>query len=298
MNLRSGNYRIPILSLSFKESVWQYFSVVIFTVDSFLREKKVILTTDSGKSIDLVIVRHQYNDGTYIYTATSDKTAKILNSVTNPVNGNFTVKTLLNQKLGFACNLQYDSSSTFWLLPKTRLKNVIAKLNTYTSVGNGGGSHFYVDLDGYINFVDFKRSFDHSTVQNLEVSAPNSDNGVEDWVLNTQGVIDIYSYGVSSKNETMKIKEDYGKSSIRFVDSTGNFTALIKQKLQNDFYNAFFTSRNVKVSTSLPFDPRLGTCYKINDSGDKFILTEYEFEYPLAEGGVKTFNLTLSTCPR
>lgn len=290
-----NNKEVPLQTLAIKESVWQYYSIFIFQSTVLLSTRKCTLSLES-RNFDLVITRYQFVEGTYLYTAVSERAFNLFNSTSNPVTGVYTAKNLLNNVLGFRCDLPYDSSAIYWILPKLRVKNLIDKLNLYTIVGNGGGSHFYIDLDGFMNYVNFKWVYDFGNSIELNCDV-ESDEMTLDWAIKVPSVVDFFYSNVhGSKKETLTVKDGYSRASAHFVDTTGYYKQLLINREINDFYNAFFTSRTIAVSIPIVNRPKLGNLYNISNT-KKAILTEYEYQYPLADGAVNMYNLKLSTCP-
>ena len=99
--------------------------------------------------------------------------------------------------------------------------------------------------------------------------------------------------GIST--EDYIIKEGYGKLISECFDTTGLYKDLYKQKLLNEFYRSYFSSRTVILNPNSQFSINLGTLVNINDLGTNFLIKGYTLEYPLNNTATRT-TLELMTC--
>lgn len=277
------------------EDINQYYSTIVVYSDFYIPKRKVTLSGDG--TIKGVIVSVTMEKDTYKYTIVSEDTYKLINSECNVFQGEASVKTLLNQKLGYSYETAFDSESTYWMFPKMRFNSVIDKLNAYTSFGNGGGAHFFVNLGGKINSVDFKTSFTQGNPVKIEGRVV-SDKFYVEWINATPGVVNIFYHNCEGpKKETLTIEKDFGVGNLYFSDNTEKSIDLYKQRLINEFYNNFYTTRQLVVENPLIGMPKIGGLVQIGEIKTKFMISGYTIQVPVEGDKVPMSTLNLVGCP-
>lgn len=291
MKLYQDKVEVPLLALSFVEDLTQYYSVFQISTYALLKSEGCYLETST--KLPLRVIKTQFTGKYYTYTAVSENTYKVFNSVTNGFTGRATVKKLCNN-LGFRTKLSTDSVETWWCLPQCGVVSLINTISKYAKFGNGGGVYCRVDLDGNIVCIDLKKVFSGKSLS-LYGNVLKDTSSI-DWIVRHPGKFKLLIYddnGIST--EDYIIKEGYGKLISECFDTTGLYKDLYKQKLLNEFYRSYFSSRTVILNPNSQFSINLGTLVNINDLGTNFLIKGYTLEYPLDNTATRT-TLELITC--
>ena len=285
----------PMHFMQIVEDINQYYSTILVYSDFYIPKRKVKLSGDAN--VDGVILSANYEGDTYKYVIVCEDTYKLINSECNVFQGEATVKTLLNQKLGYKYETAFDSESGYWMFPKLRFNSVIDKLNAYTVFGNGGGAHFFINLGGVINSIDFKRSFTQGTPVKIEGKVV-SDKFYTEWVNATPGIVNIFYHNCEGpQSEVLKLEENFGIGNLYFSDNTEKSFDLYKRRLTNEFYNNFYTTRQLVVENPVMDTPRIGALVQIGDVKTPFMISGYTAQIPVEDDKVPLLTLNLVGCP-
>lgn len=293
--LEIENTQYPIQNLCYNEDFDFVYSYFTFTCPLLLPSRTANLHTTSA--FPIVLLGYEYQDGYYSYRAVSSSAWDILNVTTNSYAGEATVKTLLNTHLSIPCNGNTDSLASYWVVPRQRVSKLLSRLSWYTNTSEGGGSVFYISLDGVVQFLDLRRVHTYDDAYPIN-GAVLSDHCLTDWISASPGTVNLYWCDYNGfHEETYVIKENYGVGSAFVSAHTEEFITSLKQAYHNQFYKNYYTSRIVKVSNPDTGMIPIGTVVTLNGISSRFLVKGYTLLYSDLDGGFPEISLTLASCP-
>lgn len=244
MRLLIDNQATYFSNLSIIEDLSQYFMTVEFSIPFKLNSSQSIVLEDT-KKVSLHVTQFYWANDVYTYICISSTVYSVLNKSCHPFSGLTNISSLCS-KLGFTVDIYSCGNQSYWNFPQCKLTTAIDLLNSYASFPMGGGSRFYLDVDGVLRCVDFKFVFQANSVD-LSASVI-SDRCLNDWFIATPGTINLYSYSATSiKTERFVIKEGFGVGNA-FVNDTDSLSlSMLKHKLINEFWYNYYTSRQLEV---------------------------------------------------
>lgn len=287
-----------VLSTGFTiiESLDQYCTTVEMTTEQIVAKEGYALQNGSN-SIPLTIESIAGQTGGYRILFEPTKYTKLKNSTMLGYYGDATVETLV-QSMGIELKSKFKTLQSFWNIPECKIMTLIDTLNKYTTVSNGGGSRFYIDILGNLNFCDLKSSYE-SIAEVTMFGDVLSEQQDKSWTIINPGVVNISKYtteGVS--NSEYKIVEGYGKGSYRIKISDERSINLPEQILKNEFYRKYYTSHIVKLSTQPSFVVFLGQPLKVKNSIEEKPFIVYESRRTINPNGIQDLQLTLVSCQK
>ena len=265
MKLIVNNNEIPIISLSINQNINLYYSYVQINTLVPLRTKFILEESIKETYYPL---KTTYLKDRFLTVAVSEKTFKLLNTITNSYAGNATIKNVLNS-LGIPFRSNYDSLASDWVIPKMNIMNLIKLLNTYTNIGNGGGVRFYIDINGELSMLDLHKEFNTSSVAEYDFE-PSFDEVDTSWIIKSPGIVNMINSSIDGINkERIVFMEGYGEGTIYINNTTGQGLDLKRQAYRNQFFYNYYNSR--KITTDCEVPPAIGQVIKLIGLDEKFI---------------------------
>lgn len=276
MKLLVSNKEIPLHGIVVYDSLNQLYTTIEVISSVYINEPDVILRSD--KTLKCKILRSVYANKLYRYTLVSENTWRLLNTNCSAFNGSADVNKLLSS-IGLRYNVNAKSNVSWWILPETKFKVVLRYLNTYTSLQSGGAPCFYVDIDGNLSCIDLKKVYQSNDAFKLKGVVDN-DFSAYDWIIETPGNVDVFSYSKDGLKR-VKVREGAGSGVVKINDTTGFSTELMVQRIKNEFYFNYFTSRKLNVSQVNAESYQLGSLMQIGDVDQKFIIFSRTVSIPV-----------------
>lgn len=287
MRLLVDNKPLGVSRLWITEDIQQFYTTVDFIVICALRTDNVVLETDS--KIRLKTLRCTFENDMFHYTCVSEKTFQVINETTKSFCGNATVKQLLS-KIGLSNAISNDSISSYWFMPSSKMTTFIDKLNAYAKFARGGAPRFFLNSNGLLTCLDLKQAFTNKSKDSY--LSVDSDKSAKDWIIRTPGEVEVYSFCKKECTKSvLSLKEGFGKGSVRVNDTTGYLTDLMKQRITNEFYYNYYTSRELRVNNSQE-SHKIGDLINIHGVSD-FLVVGTTVTCPVTEGSIPILSLRL-----
>lgn len=212
----------------------------------------------------LVVLNGVFEKDHYYYTCVSEEQYDMLSVTTPPVQEQLTVKNLIN-KLGLKTVMKEDSNPTWWSLPSLSFKGVVAALNKWAEIPNGGAARFYMDFGGNIMWADLKLASTQSPVDLL--GDVGSDNENIEWMLQVPGSVKfVHSDNSVMENEDVVYNDKFCTSKVLICDHTTKAYELKKRAYSNEFNYRLYMSRQIVLDNVQSAPHYVGQCVKINDT--------------------------------
>lgn len=277
MRLKVNDTNVPLLGGCITEDINKYYTEVTLITNGCLFGGEVTL---EGSSVaNLVITGYTYQNGVYYTTCAPKQVFDHLNVSSKPIMGKYTVKALI-KKLGYSSSIPQDSSPTFWVMPSMRLKSVIQNLNWYAKFPQGGAVVFFMDYRGFIQCLDLRLAFKKSPM-NINGTLLE-DTADASWLLDTPGAFRINSQTADDMEKVVEVSnvDGLGTGSAHCFETDGLFaTERMKQRLTNQFWYNYYTSRSITISCQNQSIAEVGQCVKVNGIGP-FVVAGTSLDLP------------------
>ena len=262
---------IPISDLVITDNLAAYHNVISFTCIGYIDSVEGTIETKYDKFKVYIINQVQQNDMVKV-DCVSEEVHNAFNSNTAGYIGYTTVDKLFN-KLGFKYYSDYQSNNTYFSIPPCMVTTLFDELTKYASFSNGGGAHFYMSIGGTICGFDYKLIMDKGKVSKLSGQITASQRKI-DWIDYTPSEYDIYYWDNDNKfkKENFVVEKGFGRGSVNLNDTTGVWKEPAKQRLVNQFYNKWYSSHALTVTTTLGIKPALGSLVELDGIDGKFIV--------------------------
>ncbi len=292
MKLLANNVEIPILKYVATQNIFNYYSYVEVEVMGYLPQKVQIV--DKVK-LNYYVISSRMTNNSYVYTLVTEAVYQVLNTRSSEFTGDASARTLISNKLGFKCAFSEDTSISHWSIPQSKLIPLIKILNFQTKTQNGGGIHFFLDIDGMFDYLDLKKQFEHGKVQELRGQIVGDSMDLS-WIPFTPGQVNIvYNTVKGPATKTLNLLKDYGVATMYESFSTEYGLEQAELFASNAFYTNYYTARTINLINPDVGNLKIGNVYKIMGTEVKAILTGISIECSVDKSSVAKITLTLSS---
>ena len=275
---------LPISDLVLTDNLAAYHNEISFTTVSKIYAADGVIETDFAKFNVRVVGQTRMDGDRMKVDCVTQDVHNTFDSVTAGYTGRTTVEKLF-QKLGFKYHSDYQTNNTYFSIPECSVTSLFDMLTNHASFANGGGAHFYMAYDGTIHGFDYKLIMQkrNPVVLNCSIVAEQIRT---DWCDFTPSEFEIYSWDNNNvpKSETLTLLKGFGKETVFINDTTGVWKDVAKQELTNSFYNKWYNSHTMTVTTDFGVIPPLGALVKVNDSDKTFIVKGVSLLYNDLQG--------------
>ena len=239
-------------SFSIVESLDSYSSVIEFITTFPVGDQSYSLEDDSGNSVKLELFSITKTLDKYLVILYPKNFMTSLNSVYEPFYGQATVEFSISHWI-LIFYTKVRTNQVFWSIPSSKLIKVIQILSKFTSVPNGGGARYYINLHGQLVLCDLKHAYNITpeiTLFGELVSAIY----YKDWVMEHPGIVNIFNYTIrGTEVSNIIIEEDFGVGTYRCLQGDDNTGDIANRMLINEFYCKYFLTHQLEVSVSPSF---------------------------------------------
>lgn len=269
----ANDRKIPISDLIIVDDLSMYHTAISFSTNARFGVLEGTIQHNSSK-MNVVIVNQTPTDKGLFKTdcVTRDIYDKF-KSVTAGYNGRITIDGLF-RKLGFQYKSNYVSNNSYFSIPQCKVTTLFDKLTLSASFANGGGAHFYMQLDGVVYGYDYKLIKEKSKAISIKGEV-YSENTNTDWMEFTASEYELYYWDNNNRyrKENFVIERGWGKMAVPLNDTTGVWKDVVKQELTNKFYNKWFNSHQLLVNLAPSKEKiNIGQLVSLYDGKDTFIV--------------------------
>lgn len=240
-------------TITYLERIDRYYPTILVQIPFAVPADEFTLIDKAEKKYKVIGVA--FSGQGFMYTCCAKDTYELFSNTYQPVYGNYSVPELCREA-GIPCMCVGTSSKSQWLIPKSKLANILLAINKYAVHDNGGGCRAYLDDIGTLHVIDMKSLF-----EGKGVDIPGDvleDSGTNEWFINTASTADVFKYqGLTVEKETVTLS-NVSKGSIFVNDTTGFLTDLKKQQLRNEYWVAYYTARKLRIKTNGILSVRVG----------------------------------------
>lgn len=266
----SGTY-FPVLSIQVIESL-DYFSAMIRITSTTPPNDSefTVPLVQGGTSESFMVFMTHFNDNVYVTYLYPKKFYAMYKNLFAGYTGYATVESLASS-VGFTYNGP-KSLKTYWDLPKMSLQKLLKLLTKYASIEGGGAPHFYINLNGNVQCVDYKYSID-KMAPDLVVGTLTSSKMSTEWYSQIPGdfrFIKFFPDGTSVENYTVQPNTMFSQVSCYF--STRDASNTINQVFSNQFYEYYYSTNVAEVSLEYGGNFGIGTTVALDSNGIPFVV--------------------------
>ena len=265
--------KIPISDLVIADDLSMYHTAISFNTNAriYVLEGKIEY---DGSKIDVIIINQNPTGEGYFKTdCVTKKVYNTFDDVCAGYNGRTTIDSLF-AKLGFTYYSDFKSNNSYFSIPQCKITTLFDKLTTSASFANGGGAHFYMQMNGVVYGYDYKLIKEKSRIIPIKGEVYSQSTNTE-WNEFSASEYDLYCWDNNNnyKKENLVIEKGYGRMAVPINDTTGIYKDVLKQELTNKFYNKWFNSRQILVNIAPTQEKiKLGQLVDLNNWGDTFIV--------------------------
>lgn len=265
-----GKY-VPVLSIQIIESLDYLSAMVRITTSTPLYGSEYqIPQVYEGKPMKFTVFMSNFNENVFVSYLYPTHFFAMHKNLFAGFTGYSTVENLA-KSLGFSYTGP-KSLRTYWDLPKTSLHKILTLLTKFASIEGGGAPHFYINLDGCFQCVDYKYSVEKMSPVLLVATTQGSKYSTE-WFSQIPGdfrFVKFFPDGTEVENYTVKPNTLFSQVSCYF--STRDAANTINQAYSNQFYEYYYTTTVADVTLAYSGMYGIGTAVKLDTSGDTMVV--------------------------
>lgn len=262
ITFKANGVALNVQAASMVMDAQSYYAVLELIVPVYIPTyTKVVMTGASDQN--LVVLSCFYQETSFKVTCVSDEQLEMLQLVTEPIQTETTVKSLLST-LGVNAVITEDSTPSWWMLPSLNFKNLLLALNKWSVWSNGGAPRFYLDLEGNVRYLDLKSSYEVSKPVDLLGKVESDYNDVE-WMLAIPGNLQMYCSDVDTiEIEEVSMQKGMSWAKVIVNDTTKKGRSLVRRAFMNEFNYHWFSARKISIASIQSIPHHLGQCVSIN----------------------------------
>lgn len=295
MKIYHRDAQLPFTTAVVLESLDKYCSEVVVTTTEVLKSPLMVVPNQGSEFFVMPYSTRVEDRGNYVYTCMPVRYLEYLNTTFQKVSGRYNL-TEICQRMGIEINSRHRTDAVDWTIPECSMQTLLQNLSQGTQVSGGGGACFVFGLDGMLNFVDLKSTWDLFEVDGEFSGQVDSDVSSLDWTSRVPGILDIVQYTPKGYDiRTVTFAEGYSRMKISDYAPDQYSVDWIERMARNNFWENFYTT-NIKVVSNVAMT-NIGLGYKLVEKMTKKTFIVYGIEASVVENNQQV-KLTLVSCPQ